>query len=320
MEDQTLENNCCNICGADVVFLFSTKDYISGEMFAIYQCQECFLVATKPDLKAGDFTKYYPVSYYGQRKSFSDYLINKSRLRKINKMFPDIRSGGITKYLLDVGCGDGGFISLLAKKGWQVAGTEVAPAGIHAHASPNCICRRELVDCHFDNASFDVVTMWHSLEHFTKPSAYLSEVERILKKDGLLLLEVPNFGSWQARFFKNNWFHLDPPRHVFHYDFNSIEMVLKKANFTIAKTSCFSLIYGFYGLLQSIFNIFCRRKNFLFDIINRKTNRQEMVDNYRDIILILFFLLPILLSASLVFLLESLFSKGSILIVWAKKI
>lgn len=319
MENQALKNCCCSVCGGSLDYLFFAQDYISGEVFQIGQCQECALAATRPDLKVGDFERYYPKFYYGRRKSFTDHWINNSRLRRINKIFVGLKNRGVKSSLLDVGCGDGGLIYLLATRGWQVTGTEVAPPGSHANASPDCICRRELINCNFNDASFDVVTMWHSLEHFSEPLVYLREVRRILKKEGVLLLEAPNFGSWQAKFFKGNWFHLDVPRHVFHYDIKSLQSILRKTNFTICKISYFSFIYGFFGLLQSSLNVLCRRKNLLFDIINRKISKRDLLHNCRDTIFTFLFFIPVSSLSLPFFLLESVFKKGSILTVWAKK-
>ena len=320
MENQTLKECSCTICGGEAIsFLFLGADYITAETFNIYKCRVCNSVATKPDLKTDDFQKYYPQAYYGQRKTVTDSWINRSRLQKVS-CISDSKNIVSKKTLLDVGCGDGSFISLLAAQGWGVAGTEMASPGSYAMKAPNFICRGELGNCGFAMGSFDIVTMWHSLEHFTDPLTYLREAQRLLKQDGVLLLEVPNFGSWEAKIFKQNWFHLDVPRHVFHYDIKSLLFILNKTGFRITKTSTVSFFYGLFGLVQSSLNVVCRRKNLLFDMINKKINRSDLKKNLKDAFVTCLLTIPVSVAAAVFFLVATLFKKGSIITVWAEKI
>ena len=321
MENQALKKHYCYICDAILSYSFSAEDYISNEKFDIYRCLKCNLAITKPDLRSDDFDKYYSSLYYGRRKSFSDRLINNSRLRKIKRISESFEKKVAERSLLDIGCGDGGFISLLASKGWRVFGTEIASENSHINAAPDYICRKEITDCKLADADFSIVTMWHSLEHFVEPLKYLKEVARILKPDGILLLEVPNFNSWQSKIFKNNWFHLDVPRHVFHYDKKSLELILKKADFKILKISYNSLIYGLFGWIQSCLNFFCRRKNLLFDLLNRKLGLADLKNHSvgaRDFILTFVLVIPVSLFSLLFFIPEVVFKRGGIIIVWAR--
>lgn len=302
-------------------YSFAANDYISGETFGVYQCSECSLVATKPSPRPADFAKYYPKSYYGRRKSFTDRLINNSRQRKIKKIAVPQENSIDKKSLLDIGCGDGGFISSLATDGWRVAGTEMAALGSHEQSASVNICRQELINCGFAEAEFDIITMWHSLEHLAEPLVYLKEAKRVLKERGVLLLEVPNFNSWQAAIFKNNWFHLDVPRHIFHYDKKSLALILEKNNFKIVKVSYGSLIYGWFGWIQSCLNVFCRRKNLLFDLINGKVGPADIKTQSvgaGDFAATIILLIPASIFSLLIYMSEVIFKKGGIITIWAE--
>jgi len=164
--------------------------------------------------------------------------------------------------------------------------------------------------------------MWHSLEHLAEPLVYLKEAGRVLKKEGILLVEVPNFNSWQSVIFKDNWFHLDVPRHIFHYDKKSLALILEKADFKIVKVSYNSLIYGLFGLIQSCLNVFCQRKNLLFDWLNGKVGLADIkADSVgaRDFIITFVLLIPISIFSLLIYILEVIFKRGGIITVWAKR-
>lgn len=315
VEDNALEKYNCDFCGRPLDFLFRSRDYISGETFGVYRCPACSLGMTRPAWPLSAAEKYYPSVYYGCRKPLVNWAINFARWRKTVRA--DFVSKEKERSLLDVGCGDGGFISLLAKKGWRVFGTEIASAVGRGAAAP-FICRRELMDCDFKEASFDLITMWHSLEHFTRPEAYLRSARRLLKNGGTLLLEVPDFGSWQASFFKDNWFHLDAPRHIFHYDRKSLGRMLEETGFRIVASSANSFLYSFFGLTQSGLNIFCRRKNFLFDLLNGKIKSGAPGELLAAALASLLLIGPIALISLAVSWAEIILKRGPILIVWAR--
>ncbi len=310
----------CLICGGkNLIFLFSAKDYISGDLFSVCQCSECGSVLTQPIPRPEKVKNYYQELYYGRRKSFVESIVNYLRLKKILKLPGTIKKAAI----LDVGCGNGNFLELLAGRGFLANGTEVAPEYHFSNKKiSSLICRKELAECRFPDNKFDVITMWHTLEHFSSPLDYLLESKRILKSGGFLIIEVPNFQSWQSRLTRSNWFHLDVPRHVLHCSSQTLNLILGKTGFKILKISAGSFIYGFFGLVQSLLNLFCRRKNLLFDILNGKMSLKESKKNrgyLRDVSVTIFLLVPISLLALPVSLLEIIFKKGAVLTVWAQK-
>lgn len=304
----------CSICdGKNPGYLFSAKDYITGDEFSICKCSECGSVLTQS--KTGNFEKYYQGSYYGRRKSFSESLINSSRLKKVS----GLAGNRPILSILDVGCGNGSFLFLLSKKGWEVSGTEVAPEShfINDEISAK-ICKKDLMECKFPDNKFDIITMWHTLEHFARPLDYLTEAKRSLKDGGSLIIEIPNFRSFQSRLTKANWFHLDAPRHLVHYDPKTVGSLLGSAGFSVLKISHFSFVYGLFGFVQSVINVFTKRKNILFDLLNGKSRSSDII--LKDLIITLILIVPVSLIGVPITFLETLFKRGGIITIYATKL
>lgn len=291
--------------------LFPARDYISGGEFGVYECSDCRIAFTKP--APPDIEKYYGRTYYGKRNSFAERLINYSRFRKISKF-----SKKKPVSVLDVGCGNASLISILAGKGYEVSGTEIAPETNFANTKiiPK-ICRKELADCGFPNESFDIITMWHTLEHFAETEKYLAEANRILKDGGVLIIEVPNFNSWGTRLTKNNWFHLDVPRHLFHFTSETLGNLLDYGGFEVLKFSYPSSIYAVFGFIQSAINIFTKRKNLLFDLLNGKVILNTGI--WRDLMITLVLAIPISILAIPIVSLEIFLAKSGVITVFAIK-
>lgn len=320
-KEESLKQHRCSLCENEYAeYLLKAVDYITGDEFHIYRCPQCGVSFTKPELLAEQFKKYYGELYYGKRKSFSERTMNTARIKKIFRLCEGTRG----KAVLDIGCGNGSFLSSLQKHGWIIYGTEMSPENhlIDKKISSK-IYRRDLPDCRFPDTTFDLITLWHSMEHMEYPRLYLSEIKRILKDDGFLIIEVPNFQSWQSRITKNNWFHLDVPRHLWHYNPRSITMLLNSSGFVVSKISHFSFIYGIFGFTQSILNVFTKRNNILFDLMNGKIKSGNLKDyniSPGDIAITFILFLPVFfLCAAPLFFLESLSKNGGIITIYAKK-
>src|SRR6266404_853963 len=122
----------------------------------------------------------------------------------------------------------------------------------------------------FPANSFDAVTMWHVLEHIHDPRMMLAEVRRILKPGGVLLAGVPNFGGFEARCFRDKWFHLDVPRHITHLTKSSLKQALAENGFEERRWSHFALEYDAFSFVQSSLNQCGLRHNLLYNVLRRK--------------------------------------------------
>jgi SAM-dependent methyltransferase len=155
---------------------------------------------------------------------------------------------------LDVGCGDGSFLIGLARQGWEVFGTELS-APIAATATQRLgdrIYIGELEKIPHPEASFDLITFWHALEHLDHPRRALAAARRLIKSDGTVVIAVPNIGSLQAQLFKQDWLHLDVPRHRWHFDPGTLSDLAERCNFEVRQVRHFSAEYGPVGIVQGI--------------------------------------------------------------------
>ena len=179
----------CNLCSCTK---FRTLES-NGNCFKVFKCTNCSLIFVHPLPPSLKLKMHYNQSYYfkwiEEQKEKRIIMWNK-RFNKIKKVYSEGR-------ILDVGCGDGLFLEIAKKNGWHINGTELSPYA-SKYASENLgtnIFNGELPEAKFPDDTFDVVTMWHVLEHVRDPKSYFREVHRILKPDGLLILAVPNVNN-----------------------------------------------------------------------------------------------------------------------------
>jgi SAM-dependent methyltransferase len=180
----------------------------------------------------------YPCNPGEDRKSLSSYkkillwffyLAYRSRLNII----PYSGEGKI----LDIGCGNGRYLTAMKKQGWQTYGIEInSKASKYAREELHLdVSTGDLLNCKYQDKFFDVITMWHSLEHLYEPILTLKEVKRILKDDGLLVIAVPNIASFAAKVFKEHWHQLEIPIHLIALTPDSITKMLDSAEFKKTK-------------------------------------------------------------------------------------
>ena len=177
--------------------------------------------------------------------------------------------------VLDVGCGRGTLLTSLAKRGFEAHGVEVSE-----HAAQGADRRAEirtagtLAEAGYPDDWFDLVIYWHVFEHLRDPRAALEEVRRILRPGGSVVVAVPNFSSWQARWAADAWFHLDPPRHIYHFPVSALRSLLTDCGFRCVSEHHFSLRQNPFGWLQSWLNRSRRTpRNLLYELLHRRKER-----------------------------------------------
>ena len=167
------------------------------------------------------------------------------------------RRFGSSGRVLDIGCGDGKLLVALAARGFTGTGVELN-SRVQERLPPGSdvqVCVGTLAQAAFPDASFRVVVLRHVLEHLRDPLAVLTEVRRIIEPGGGLVIAVPNLASWQARLTRDRWFHLDLPRHLFHFTPQALAIALARTGFRVTRLSHFSFEQNPYGWLQSGFNL-----------------------------------------------------------------
>jgi SAM-dependent methyltransferase len=264
----------CAWCGGEEGRRLAALDFITGDAFQIVVCAQCGRGRTEPS--PADLSPYYPTGYYGSGGIRFNPLVEAAI-----QVFRGARVAAVTRAhaapgaILDVGCGRGLMLAELQRRGWHAVGVEISGAASrHAREVLGLDVRiGELADCKLDTGSFEVVTLFHVLEHIRDPVTTLAEARRVMAPQGRLLIEVPNFGSLQERLAGGRWFHVDAPRHLYHFTRRSLLGVVERAGFEPLRVATHSFEFGYYGMLQSLLNLATRRQNALYEILKNRTAR-----------------------------------------------
>ena len=252
----------CNVCGGPLREAFPrVLDPQTREEFSIASCQQCGLGHTSPQPE--ELGRYYGPSYHGKRHGFTASYCAARRVRFVKS----VTEGTVGK-ALDIGCGDGTFLLALKKHGWSVVGTEMNPA----LAREAGLEVEETLDAVAGRGPFDCVSLWHSLEHMRDPAGLIEQVSRLLSPKGVLLIAVPNAGGLQAKLFGPRWFHLDVPRHLFHFTDRALERLLQRAGLAEARRWDQELEMDLFGWAQSALNALLPDPNiFFYALTHRRT-------------------------------------------------
>lgn len=137
---------------------------------------------------------------------------------------------------LDFGCGRGAYLLMLRELGWSVVGFDIAKAQSKHLSDRNIPVAIGSIDSsNYENNSFDIATLWHSLEHTHQPLKVLKKIYKLLKKGSLIYVEVPNNESFARYLFQENWFPWEIPRHLYHFSPRTLKKMLLKAGFEEVK-------------------------------------------------------------------------------------
>lgn len=293
----------CPIC--DRVDTQPIYEHAKGpvEQFPLVRCNGCTLVFQQyaRSLQALDEAQSdaygEPERRFGALVEGGVRVFRRARVRLAQRLVP---SGS---RVLDVGCGRGLFLRLLSERGYIVRGTELS-AATAANAYPGVeIDVGELSEDRYPEGSFELVSIWHVLEHLREPEIALRAGQRALVPGGELLLAVPNFGSLQSQWGGAQWFHLDLPRHVFHFTPQTLKTLVESAGFERVRCRTGQWEMDPFGLAQTGLNRLGFRHNALYDSLrNSEAARTDLPLLYRLGMIALFPLaMALALPCSLVF-------------------
>ncbi|MFD3408500.1 class I SAM-dependent methyltransferase [Aquirufa sp. HETE-83D] len=233
----------CPVCGSpDSTLKFKAKDYtVTNEMFHIVTCDSCRLIYTNPRPAANEAGPYYHATAYISHSDTNEGIVNKlyHAVRKITlksktSWIEPEKKGN--KELLDIGCGNGHFLAAAKERGWNINGVELDPETAARATKLTGIdiapALREIAT----EKKFQVITLWHVLEHVYELDDYFQFFKNRLETDGKLLLALPNPASFDANYFKEYWAAYDVPRHIYHFTPETISALAAKYGFKLKKS------------------------------------------------------------------------------------
>lgn len=253
----------CIVCSTELRPLLHCKQG------SVLRCGSCGLGVLKDIPEKKKVFGYYD-TFYDERQSerfhplfeFAIKFFRQLRVRVVESFAK--RKGKI----LDVGFGRPLDLEIFQRRGWKAYGTQIVAHTVRVAQQHGLKAfLGELPDAKYPASSFDVVTIWHVLEHLHAPGTYLAEAHRILKPGGKLIVEVPNISSPIARWFGCNWLGLDLPHHIYHFTPAALGRLLHQHGFRVVKTKFFSLEQSPFAALQSMISALTGQRNVVFESI-----------------------------------------------------
>lgn len=250
----TAEAARCPVCAAAARYDFSGRDLMFGlyRRHDYFRCAQCDCVFQHPMPDAREIASFYPSHYevYDEEKRARAPSRVKRAVLAFRHGYAHLADGALDRLLgrlaapfveldppryiaggrlLDVGCGNGRYLAGMRALGWQVQGVEFSEDGVR-------VCRKEQLPVHhgdlasarFADASFDVITVRHVIEHIPDPLPFIAELARVLKPGGSLVIETPNSAALGAAWFTMNWYANDVPRHLVLFAPRNLDLLARR--------------------------------------------------------------------------------------------
>ena len=231
---------------------------VTSEFFVLYYCSSCGLRFQKESSIVDRIADFYPSNYWwnpesdpwGLEKRYREWVIRQDQLRFLLSVVPN--ETGCR--LLDIGCGGGTFLKLAEEAGFQVQGLESSrQAGRVANGIiPGRVFVGNEQDLIKSGAKFQVLTLFHVLEHLPQPFRYLKQISKLLTNGGGLVVQVPNCNSLQARILGHRWYGFDCPRHINNFTSYGLMHLLGRCGYRIRRVRHFSLRDNGAALVSSL--------------------------------------------------------------------
>lgn len=231
----------CPSCGGDKFIneLICTDHTVSKESFALTKCEQCELLITNPRPDKDNIGKYYEsdnyISHTNKSNNLTHLLYKQVRRITFAHKYKIINDLSKNKSILDFGCGTGDFLNYCQSHSWTIAGIE-----------PNKQARDKAINQNGSNiysdlsqlptnSKFDIITLWHVLEHIPDPKSLINELKVYLNVKGKILIALPNIDSYDCNHFKESWAGYDVPRHLTHFNQKTFQHLIRNCKLKIIK-------------------------------------------------------------------------------------
>ena len=223
--------------------VLKVKDHsVSQEQFDLIQNLKYGYLETFPQPPLNTLSDYYKsedyISHTDSKRNLFEKVYHVVRRFSLNRKLNLINGFSLNeKKLLDIGCGTGDFLEVAKRNSWTVC-------GIEPNVQARRIANKKTGDAIFDTdelselapSSFDVITLWHVLEHLPNLEEYIQLLKKLLKTNGILVVAVPNYKSYDADYYKEHWAAYDVPRHLWHFNKKSISKLFWEVSMEVIKT------------------------------------------------------------------------------------
>ena len=218
--------------------LLNCKDNtVSGKYFEVMMHQEYEMLVTSPVPK--NLENYYKsetyISHTDSKKTFFDKIyqgVKNHTLKQKLILLNSFKSS--SKSVLDFGAGTGDFLKICKNNNWQVLGIEPSAEARENAVKKGIYLKENLLD--ITNQKFDVITLWHVLEHVENLKNTIKVLKSLLQPEGRIVVAVPNYKSYDAEFYKEYWAAYDVPRHLWHFSQKAIHKLFLEAEMIVEET------------------------------------------------------------------------------------
>ena len=236
-------NDKCPWCGSENAQLhLEVKDlFLTQEPFKILECKECGLLFTTPRPNKDEIGRYYKSEeYYSHQENkvgFIPKVYEKVKSVNLKNKYGIATEGKEKGKALDIGCGVGDFLHTMEQHGWDCTGVEPSE---DAKVIAKKRIKGQLLSSeeqeNLPDSSFDIITMWHVLEHVDDIGWQIQQLHRLCKPGGRIIIALPNYKSYDGQYYKAEWAAYDVPRHLNHFNKETIIKILEERGLRHVKT------------------------------------------------------------------------------------
>ena len=238
-----MNNYKCPWCDSEKtqIHLWLKDEFLTHEDFQIHECLQCGLLFTEPRPAKDKIGAYYKseeyYSHQENKKGFIPKLYERVKSVNLKHKYKMATKGKSVGKMLDIGCGVGDFLHTAEQHGWQCTGVEPsedAKAIAKKRIKAEILSSEDLEN--IPDETFDVITIWHVLEHVDNLRWQVEQLQRLIKPDGRIIIALPNYKSYDAEYYKEKWAAYDVPRHLNHFNKETLAKIFKAQGMNLIET------------------------------------------------------------------------------------